>query len=152
MYHFTDLNLTVYNEKRNPFSYIRIYECKSLNRPLSFCDRITTNNYPIFNRQNNQNKITFKFNSTFDYYYYAIIEIRPNYDISYMLAEYEYIYSREQYSESNFGLIILIIISPIIIAIIIIFIIWKCKRSKLSNSIESEKSPLYPNNQNELMN
>ena len=70
-----------------------------------------------------------------------------------MLAEYEYIYSREQYSESNFGLIILIIISTIIIiTIIIIFIIWKCKRSKLSNSIESEESPLYPKNQNELMN
>jgi len=153
IYHFTNLNLTVYNGKRNPFSYIRIYECKSLYRPLYFCERITTNNYPVFNRQNNQNKIIFKFNSTSDPYYDVIIEIRPNYDISYMLAEYEYIYTREQYSESNFGLIILIIISTIIIiTIIIIFIIWKCKRSKLSNPIESEESPLYPNNKKELMN
>ena len=68
-----------------------------------------------------------------------------------MLAESDFVDIHENYSKFNFSLFIIIILSTIIIIIIIIFIIWKCKRSKLSNSIESKESPLYPNNQNELV-
>ena len=75
---FSILNLTVYNGNRDPFSYIKIYECKSSYNPLSFCERITTNRYPEFNRQNNQYKITIKNNNTFDTSYDIFIEIRPN--------------------------------------------------------------------------
>ena len=149
--YFSILNLTVYNGNREPFSYIRKYECKSLYNSPIFCERRTTNNYPVFNRQNNQYKITITNNNAFDTSIDIVIEIRPNYDISYMLAELDEVNMRENYSKFNFGLIILIIISTIFIVIIIIFIIWKYKRSTLSNSYESKESPLYPNNQNVII-
>jgi len=151
---FTILNLTVYNATRNPFSYIRIYECISTYNSLSFCERITTNRYPEFSRQNNQYKTTIKNNNEFNTAYDIYIEIRPNYDISYMLAETEVVDLRKSYSKFSVILIIFIILSAIILVVIIIFIILRCRRSNSLNSIKSIETPLYlndQNNQNELI-
>ena len=114
--------------------------------PLSYCYRIITIRYLEFNRQNNNYKLTSKINSTLDTYD-ILIEIRPNYDISYMLAEAEVFDICTSESKFDVSLMIIIILSTIIVVIITVFIILKCKQSKLSNLTGSIENPLLPDNQ-----
>lgn len=141
------VNLTTeYNETDVPFLYIRRYECKYLYEYISSCERNSTIENPEYKKQNNQYTIITKFNDNLEYIF---IEIKPKYDIDYMIVETEFIeiYNSRFLFKTNY--FILFIIAAIIISLIvicIIFIIMKCK----ANSMDLPISPLYPNNENEI--
>ena len=68
----------------------------------------------------------------YNYFYFAIIELSPNYNISYLDVKYDF-----SNGSNNFSLFLIIIpIIIIIFAIIVIFIV-KCKRSKIKDSNDS---------------
>ena len=139
------LHLTVSsknNNNRAPFHSIKIYRCFVTCRALSKAESESYLDNLEF--KNQQYKIKIKSKKSLS----PLIEFKPLYDIDYIICEKEYVSSDSKFSTI---LLIIIISSIILIALIILIIIIRCRKSKLSSSIDLDKSPLYPNNQSELI-
>ena len=143
--YITKLNLKVYNMIKAPFSSIVIYECFKRVGNFSYCEKIKPQIIE-FKKNNDIYEATIEKKNTLNKHIYLFIEIMPEYDIQYMIAET----TIDEYSKNiNISALIIFIIEIIILILMILYIInhfRKCipsKSKKVSltasnNQIENE--------------
>ena len=137
------VTLTMNYDYSNPLSFLYIYELKDYYDGLDSYSNKENKSITIDNK-NSQSIISFTYTTSNSNIEYLVLEITPNYDITSMESEFEYI------SSLSTGMIILIIFICLFVFIIIIICIIKIRRkhSKNSNILENPKiQPLYPNNE-----
>ena len=146
--HKTKLNLKFYNMSKMPFSFIKIHE-SFYAYSMSQWKKNTTKQIK-FKEKNNILEITIEKKNTLNAHIFLFIEITPDYDINYMVAEAQI---TENFKIDDIGSIIIIIIEIIIFSLMILYIINHFKKciKCLSKSKDISLSNLDLNNQNEIM-
>ena len=137
------VKLTMNYDYSNPLSFLYIYELKDYYDGLDSYSNKENKSITIDNK-NSQSTISFTYTTSNSNIEYLVLEITPNYDITSMESEFEYI------SSLSTGMIIIIIFICLFVFIIIIICIIKIRRkhSKNSNILENPTiQPLYPNNE-----
>ena len=146
--HKTKLNLKFYNMSNMPFSFIKIHESFY---PYSMSQwKKNTTKQIKFKEKNNILELTIEKKNTLNAHIFLFIEITPDYDINYMVAEAEI---TENFKIDDIGSIIIIIIEIIIFILMILYIINHFKKciKCLSKSKDISLSNLDLNNQNEII-
>ena len=145
--YITKLNLKAYNVSKAPFSSILIRECYYENGVygnINECEKKSTQKIK-FKKINDRYEATFEKKNTLDRHLYLFIEIIPECDIQYIVAETKI---NEYFKISTSTLIITIIIIIILIIMILYIIIHFIKCLSLKSKQLSLKD-LAPNQQNE---
>ena len=140
-----NLNLIMNKMKNYPFSQVTVYESTKA-FPSPEMKRVIIDNLE-FKKKNNEMQVSIKVKSLFYSHVNIYVEIKPIYDIEYLIAK-DYV---EGYSSSSndsekkkLTIAFLIILFLIVIIICIINKIRKYK-DKVQNDI-SQMQPLHPNN------
>ena len=144
--YITKLNLKIYNVSGIPFSSIIINECDS----LFYYKCENTSKKLEFKMQNNAYETTIEKKHSLNSPRYLLLEIIPEYDIKYMVAETK-ISEYVQINTSTLTVIIIVVIILISLLIYIIYLFIKCikTRSKdllLTNLTPNKEIQLIPQN------
>ena len=141
--YITKLNLKVYNVNKSPFSSIIVYKCDYDYFNTSECKHESQK--IKFKKKNDRYEGTFEKKNTLNKHIFLFLEIIPEYDIQYMVAET----TITEYFGVNIFALVLIIILIIILVLMILYIINHYKKclSKTTKNVSSTN--LASNNQNE---
>ena len=140
------LNIIMDYIDNNPFEQIKVYEYEYTFDNDNKNKSIIKNLNIKTNRNGGSLRISASYKIIQEYYSGVVIELSPNYNISYLKIKYEGIYNI--YEDPNFFIYILAFLAFIFLIIIIILVvsrICKCKSQNLSDSsIEQQQQNIVP--------
>ena len=141
--YITKLNLKIYNVTNIPFSSMIIHDCD-----YSSYTNCEDNSKKIeFKVKNNIYETTIERKNSLKKRRYLLLEIMPELDIKYMIAETEI----NEYFQINNGTLAVIIIEIIILIFFIIYIVNHFKKCIKPRSKDLSLEDLDPNNEKKLM-